>query len=69
VGDRTYQLAAARTGTMFAFSPPSVKIPWIRSSGAMCWRSAATFMYPSTAASRAFSPFSGAAAACAALPV
>ena len=32
----TPQATGNLRGTMFAFSPPSVKIPWIRSSGAMC---------------------------------
>lgn len=37
----------------------SVKMPWTRSSGAMRWRSAATALYPRTAASRALRPSSG----------
>ncbi len=54
---------------MLGASPALVKMPWMRSSGAMCWRRAATFMYPRTAASSALRPFCGAAAAWAALPV
>jgi uncharacterized membrane protein YgcG len=35
---------AAAEGTMFGLSPPWVKMPWMRSSGRMCWRMAARFM-------------------------
>ena len=34
MSERTYQRAAARSGTMFGLSPASVKMPWIRSVGA-----------------------------------
>ena len=64
VSERTYHSIAARLGTMLGFSPASVKMPWTRSVGRMCWRSAATPTYPRTAASRAFRPMCGAAAAC-----
>ena len=68
VFDRTYQSISVSRGTMFGFSPPFKKMPWMRSVGMMCWRNAATFMYPRTAASSAFRPLCGATAAWAASP-
>ncbi len=41
--ERTIHSVTARAGTMFGFSPASRNTPWMRSSGRVCWRRAATF--------------------------
>ena len=42
LGERTIHSVTARAGTMLGFSPASRNTPWMRSSGRVCCRSAAT---------------------------
>ena len=57
------------SGIMLGLVPPSLIIPWILIVGFSCCHNTEMLLYANTAASKAFIPSHGNAAACAALPL